>query len=119
MENRLGYFTLETPDIDKARAFFGALFGWDFSDDASRPTYAHVSGSREQSGPAFGIVKGERKDFSALYFRVSDIEASCARVEQLGGKAAVPSESDSGRHVVVEDDQGVTFSLWEPAPGYV
>lgn len=119
MENRLGYFTLETPDIDKARAFYGALFGWGFNDDASRPTYAHVTGSGEGGDPAFGIVKGERRDFTALYFRVADIQAACGRVEELGGKAAVPSESDSGKHVVVEDDQGVTFSLWQPAPGYV
>jgi len=24
---QLGYFTVDTPDIDKARAFFSALFG--------------------------------------------------------------------------------------------
>jgi predicted enzyme related to lactoylglutathione lyase len=27
---QLGYFTVDTPDIDKARAFFNALFGWTF-----------------------------------------------------------------------------------------
>ena len=35
---QLGYFTVDTPDIDKARAFFSALFGWTFDEEASGPT---------------------------------------------------------------------------------
>lgn len=110
---QLGYFTLDTTDIDKARAFYGALFGWRFDENASHPTYAHVADSE----PAFGIRKGEKKDFPHLYFRVDDVAALCARVTELGGKAAIPSESPSGLSAVVSDDQGVSFSLWQPAPG--
>ncbi|NJC42106.1 hypothetical protein GGQ87_002401 [Brevundimonas alba] len=112
---QLGYFTIDTLDVDKARAFYGALFGWTFDEAASKPTYAHVEGS----DPAFGFTKVERaKDFTHLYFRVDDVDALCKRVMELGGKAAVPSDSASGRSVVVSDDQGVSFSLWTPAPGY-
>ena len=111
---QLGYFTLDTPDIQKARAFYGALFGWRFDDAASSSTYAHVA----DSDPAFGFTKVERaKDFTHLYFRVDDVDALCKRVTELGGKAAAPSDSASGRSVVVCDDQGVSFSLWQPAAG--
>ena len=110
---QLGYFTLDTPDIDKARAFYGGLFGWRFDEGASHPTYAHVA----DSAPAFGIRKGEEKNFPHLYFRVDDVAALCARVNELGGKAAIPSQSASGQSVAVCDDQGVSFSLWQPAPG--
>ncbi len=111
----LGYFTLDTPDVAKARAFYGALFGWTFDDDASRPTYAHVSGSN----PPFGFTKAERATGNtSLYFRVDDITAMCKRVADLGGRAAAPAESASGLSVVVSDDQGVSFSLWQPAAGY-
>lgn len=112
---QLGYFTLDTPDIGKAKAFYGALFGWRFDETASGPTYAHVA----DSDPAFGFTKVERaRDFTHLYFRVGDVDALCARVNELGGKAAVPSDSPSGRSAVVCDDQGVSFSLWTPAAGY-
>ncbi|MFC7379759.1 VOC family protein [Brevundimonas sp. GCM10030266] len=112
---QLGYFTLDTLDIQKAKAFYGALFGWRFDDAASSATYAHVV----DSDPPFGLTKVERvKDFSHLYFRVEDVDALCARVVELGGKAAIPSDSPSGRGVVVSDDQGVSFSLWKPAKGY-
>ncbi|WP_312205456.1 VOC family protein [Brevundimonas sp.] len=111
---QLGYFTLDTPDVDKARAFYAGLFGWRFDEASSSPTYAHVAGS----APAFGLTKGEHKTFPNLYFRVDDIHAACARVTELGGRAAVPAESPSGLSVIVSDDQGVSFSLWQAAPGY-
>ncbi|MBU1347626.1 MAG: bleomycin resistance protein [Alphaproteobacteria bacterium] len=114
--NQLGYFTLGTVDIAKAKAFYGALFGWTFDDDASNETYAHVAGS----DPACGFTKVERtRDHADLYFRVEDIDAMCAEVNRLGGRAALPSDSDSGRSVSVCDDQGMSFSLWQPAAGLV
>ncbi len=112
---QLGYFTLDTPDIGKARAFYGALFGWTFDEASSSPTYAHVA----DSDPPFGFTKVERAgQFPNLYFRVEDVDALCKRVTELGGKTAVPSDSATGRSVVVSDDQGVSFSLWQPAAGY-
>lgn len=111
---QLGYFTIDTPDIDRAKAFYSALFGWTFDEGASGPTYAHVT----DSVPPFGFVKVERaKGVTHLYFRVDDIDGLCARVVELGGKAAAPSDSATGRSVVVSDDQGVSFSLWQPASG--
>lgn len=112
---QLGYFTIDTQDIDKARAFYGALFGWRFDEAQSHTAYAHVADSQ----PPFGFVKVERpKNNEHLYFRVDDVDALCERVVELGGKAAVPSDSRSGRTAVVEDDQGVSFSLWRPGPGF-
>ena len=112
---QLGYFTLDTPDIGKARAFYGALFGWTFDEDASGPTYAHVA----DSDPPFGFTRSERaSQFPHLYFRVEDVDALCKRLVELGGRAAVPSDSASGRSAVVSDDQGGSFSLWQPAAGF-
>jgi predicted enzyme related to lactoylglutathione lyase len=111
---QLGYFTIDTTDIDKARAFYGAVFGWTFDEASSHPNYAHVA----DSDPPFGFTKVERaKDFPHLYFRVDDVQALCERIVAQGGKAAVPSETRSGLTAVVEDDQGVSFSLWRPAAG--
>ena len=112
---QLGYFTLDTGDIDKARAFYSALFDWTFEEQASGPTYAHVADSQ----PPFGFVKAERPASETnLYFRVEDIAAACARVIRLGGKASIPAESATGLSAVVCDDQGVSFSLWQAAEGY-
>ena len=112
---QLGYFTIDTENLDKARAFYSALFGWTFDEAQSHPTYAHVAGGQ----PSFGFIKVERaKNNEHLYFRVDDVDALCERVVELGGRAAVPSDSESGRTAVVSDDQDVSFSLWQPAPGF-
>lgn len=112
---QLGYFTMDTENVEKARAFYSALFGWNFDEAESHPNYAHVAGGQ----PSFGFTKVERaKASSHLYFRVEDVERLCARVVELGGKAAIPSETPSGITAVVSDDQGVSFSLWQPAPGF-
>lgn len=112
---QLGYFTIDTPDLDKAAAFYSGLFGWTFDRSGSNPAYAHVADSE----PPFGFTKVEKaRDFTTLYFKVPDIAVACARVNELGGKAAVPSESATGLSAVVCDDQGVSFSLWQAAPGY-
>ena len=115
MSTELGYFTIDTPDIDQARAFYGRLFGWTFDEASSHETYAHVA----DAGIPFGFTKVERaRDFPHLYFRVDDVDALCERIVAHGGKAAVPSETRSGLTAVVEDDQGVSFSLWQPADGH-
>ncbi len=112
---QLGYFTVDTPDIGKAKAFYSALFGWSFDEGSSGPTYAHVA----ESNPPFGFTKVERAgQFPHLYFRVDDVDGLCKRVTELGGKAAAPADGSTGRSVVVSDDQGVSFSLWQPAAGF-
>ena len=111
---QLGYFTIDTPDLDKAKAFYGGLLGWTFDDAASHETYAHVADSE----PPFGIRKGQCKVFTHLYFRVEDVDALCKRAVELGGKAEVPSDSSTGRSVSIVDDQGVGVSLWQPKAGF-
>ena len=114
MSTELGYFTIDTPDVVKARAFYAALFGWTFDEASSHETYAHVA----DAGIPFGFVKGERRDFSHLYFRVDDIDAICVKVAELGGKCAVPADSRSGKTAIASDDQGVSFGFWQAADGY-
>ncbi|WP_395943507.1 VOC family protein [Brevundimonas sp.] len=115
MDNRLGYFFIETPDVEKAKVFYAGLFGWTFEHDT--PTYTHVQAAGAEGETAFGLVKGEKKDFSHLFFQVADVDAAAKRVTELGGQAAIPSDAPSGRNVVVCDDQGASFSLWSPPKG--
>jgi len=119
MTHRLGYFTFDTPDLDKAKAFYGALLGWTFDEANSSLTYAHVLATGAPGEVPFGLRKGEQKTFTHLYIRVADIHAMCARVNALGGRASIPAQSETGLSAHVCDDQGVSISLWQPAPGLV
>lgn len=110
----VGYLTLELPDTDRGRAFYGDLFGWRFEPGPSGAGYAHVGNTRLP----LGLSPADGPGGHTVYFRVPDLEAALRRVEELGGKHEEAATSASGRHAACVDDQGVAFSLWQPADGY-
>ncbi len=116
--SELGYFTLTTPDVDLAAAFYGALFGW--VAEASTPTqdgqhrYRHVANTTLP----FGFVDNPGSPSPDHYYRVDDLPAMVARVRDLGGEVISVDEYESGGNAVCKDDQGTVFQLWQPAPGY-
>jgi uncharacterized glyoxalase superfamily protein PhnB len=111
----VGYYTLAVPDVARGRAFYGAVFGWEFGPtaDGQGGTYAHVENVRLPLG-----LTGDRTTGPKLYYRVADIDDAVARVRAHGGYTDAISESRSGRGAECRDDQGVAFALWEPAPGF-
>lgn len=115
MSADLGYFTISLRDLDRGKAFFGALFDWKFEAEPAQWThrYAHVDGSN----PPFGLNDMEGPAVR-LYFRVGDLEAAVARVRELGGKVDEHGTSETGGYAECRDDQGTHFSLWQPAPEY-
>ncbi len=53
----------------------------------------------------------------AIYFGAEDVDASTAKVSELGGKVLVePFDIPVGRMAVVADPQGATFSLFRMPP---
>lgn len=115
-EGDLGYLTLGVPDLQRAKAFFGALLGWRFEEDVTSDgrSSSHVG----NVDPPLGVVGGEAPPRSTLYFRVGDIREAAARAVDLGGEAGEPTLHPSGWNVGCVDDQGLRFDLWQPADGY-
>ena len=110
----IGYVALSSPDTARAVAFYGALFGWVAEGGHAGPGYYHV-GNTELP---LGFAPGEPATAPQLYYRVADLAAMTARVEELGGRVVERSESASGAGADCLDDQGERFQLWQPAPGY-
>jgi uncharacterized glyoxalase superfamily protein PhnB len=107
----VGYFTLGAPDPDRANAFFTALLGW----------RTHVSGQGfhiENVSPPGGIDGAAAEPGVTIFFRVDDAASLAERVRQLGGTVLSIDTYDSGGSAQCLDDQGIPFTLWQPAPGY-
>jgi predicted enzyme related to lactoylglutathione lyase len=111
MAAHLGYYTVPVADLERGKRFWGDLFGWTFEPG---DRYAHVGNTT----PPGGLVRDAAERTAKVWFRVDDIRAAVARVGELGGTAAEPSQSPSGWSSDCQDDQGTRFSLWQPAPGY-
>jgi uncharacterized protein len=120
MTGELSFFEIGVGDADRARAFYGALFGWEFGDPPSG------KGAVIETGNVPGGIHGGDPGASPyLFFRVDDIEAAAARVRELGGEAEkLPGADESdedvaefGRCRLCRDDQGSSFGLHEPPAG--
>ena len=112
MSGDLGYFTIPVGDVQRGRAFYGRLFGWEFAADAG-DEYSHINNTTPPGG-----LHRDAARMPKVWFRVPDIHAAVALVRELGGEAEDPQESPSGSSAGCRDDQGTQFSLWQPAPGY-
>ena len=95
----LVYFVLPVPDGERGKAFYGSLFGWDFTAG---------------DGPGGFNIEGATPSSPTVYFSVGDIHAAAARVRELGGKATERQEIRSGYMTDCVDDQGTRFGIWSP-----
>lgn len=116
MNGELSFFELGVGDVDRARTFYGALFGWAFAAQGEGATI-------QTPNLAGGLHGGDAGASPYVFFKVDDLQAAIARVAELGGKVeGYDSGSDPdtvarfGRFVMCTDDQGSAFGLHELPP---
>jgi predicted enzyme related to lactoylglutathione lyase len=113
---------LATRDIDAAKAFYAAVFGWDAETNA----YGETSYSEwKLGGRSIGGMIAMNEQWPAevpphwmVYFAVDDADAAVGRAQELGGKVAVPpTDTPAGRFAVLNDPHGAVFSVIRLATG--
>ncbi len=108
---------LATRDVEKAREFFGKLFGWTFEDNphAQSKYYVIMNGERQNGGMLqMDENWGDMPPYWGVYFTVDNCATAVDKVGQLGGRTIMPPfDLPFGRIAVVQDDQGSAFSLFE------
>ena len=110
----IGYVTMATTDTAQAARFYGLLFSWQFEAGNAGDGYAHIANTTLP----MGFTPEGAGQAPTLYFRVASIEQFASRVRELGGTVVSIDSYASGGSATCQDDQGATFLLWEPAPGY-
>ncbi|OZM72531.1 glyoxalase [Amycolatopsis antarctica] len=104
-----GYFTFQVPDDTAAKAFYGAVLGWQFSPGSVEGGWA-VEGNGVQGGLWGG--PGRQVGWKLMY-AVDDLAAALERVRAHGGTAGEPERQPYGLSADCADDQGIEFWLWE------
>lgn len=116
------WIDLATPDPEASRAFYGALFGWDFEDSPTdRPGVPYTMCSlrgRATAGMmllAPEMAAGGMPPCWTSYISVDDLEAAVAKVAPAGGTVLQPPMDvmDAGRMAVLSDPTGAVVALWE------
>ena len=115
------WIELGTTDQTVAKNFYGSIFGWTPNDNPMGPGEVYTIFKLEGRDAAAGYTL--RADQRAqhvpphwiLYIMVDNVDASAAKVPQLGGKVIVApfDVMDAGRMAVIADPAGAYFCLWQ------
>jgi predicted enzyme related to lactoylglutathione lyase len=116
----VGWNELNTRDPERAKKFYGAVFGWEAED---RPvegggTYTvwRVEGRRVGGMLDMrGRVPDEVPPHWLVYFGSVDTDEAADKVKELGGEIMFgPVDIEPGRLVVVKDPFGASFAMLTP-----
>ncbi|MFI7676133.1 VOC family protein [Actinophytocola sp. NPDC049390] len=103
------WFQIDTDDTQGTEQFYGALFDWTFANDPDSPGYRVVT-AKNANGPQGGVSAGTRNR-ATFFVVVSDVAATAAQAEELGGKVVDPPTTTPN---------GLTFAhLLDPAGNHV
>jgi predicted enzyme related to lactoylglutathione lyase len=112
MAGEIVHIEFVAEDADRAQRFWNGLFGWEFGDSGMPEMDYRMAQTGEGSGAA--IYAGENPGHPKYYFDTGDIDASSARVRELGGsaddKTPVPGH---GWFAACKDSEGNEFHLWQ------
>ena len=113
MAGEIVHIEFPSADADRAVRFWGGLFGWEFGGSAMEGFDYRMAQTWPGAGAAV-FPSDERSGHPNFYFDTPDIEASMAKVRELGGEAAekqpVPTH---GWFAACKDSEGNAFHLWQ------
>jgi uncharacterized protein len=112
------WMDLQTSDLDRARDFYGAVFGWT-ADDAD-PDFGNYVNFRKDSVLVAGLMRSDDQapvsDVWSVYLATDDAEKTVQLATAAGAQVIVPpmSVGDMGTMGFVVDPTGAAIGLWQP-----
>jgi uncharacterized protein len=113
----LAWNELGTRDVDAAKAFYGAVFGWGFEDRdmGEMGTYTEWKLGEDSIGGMMdvsGRLPDEVPAHWLVYFAVENTDAALETVKSSGGGVSFgPIDIPAGRFAVVTDPHGAAFAV--------
>ena len=111
------WIDLGIPDLDRAMAFYGSVFGWEF--DVGPEEYGRYTmcllGGRKVAALMPNPDENATEFWWNVYLATDDLDATVARSAAAGGALLMePMDiADQGRMAMVRDPSGAQFGLWQ------
>jgi predicted enzyme related to lactoylglutathione lyase len=115
---RFVWHELHTGDRPKATKFYQQLFAWETKDVPMGPGEPYtlcLQGGTDFAGITKSMAPAHVPPHWLPYIGVDDVDASAAKIKQLGGKTLMdPTDiPDVGRFAAVADPQGAAFAIYK------
>lgn len=107
---------LMTPDQEAARAFYGALFGWQIDVGPEETGYYGMASVDGRNVAGIGGMMGmDHPPVWNTYLATADADATSKAVEAAGGSVVAPAMDvmDFGRMAFAQVPSGGVFGYWQ------
>lgn len=117
LPGKVVWHDLVTPDLERSRAFYGDLLGWQFDEISDGYLLASNNG-RPVAGLAH-LESAQRSSHWLPLVSVSDIEQVQAATQGAGGSIVLAATELGGRGevAVLQDPQGAAFAVLQSSHG--
>jgi predicted enzyme related to lactoylglutathione lyase len=107
---------LGTPDIDRAAAFYSALFGWQIDEGPEEAGGYRMAMVGDKAVAGLGPAMNPGPPMWTTYVTTASADDTTKTVTANGGQVFVEPMDvlDVGRMAVFADPVGAAFSVWEP-----
>ena len=104
----IGYVSVQTPDAERAAAFYGHVLGWAYEAGSHK-----VSNNRMHTG----IFQTAGPQTVFCCYAVADLDAARQTILAAGGQVGTPEVHPWGATLDATDAQGTDFAVFQPVPG--
>jgi predicted enzyme related to lactoylglutathione lyase len=111
---------LMTSDLEKAKAFYGELFGWTFEGGDEEKYGGYTTAFKDGEQVAGLMPKDPEQDAMpdawTVYLKTDDIQRTAMKVQESGGQVFMPPMEvpEQGHMAVFGDAGGAAFGSWQP-----
>lgn len=111
------WFDLMTDDLEGARKFYSALFGWEYEIGPATTGFYSIAKRGGKKCAGLGQKPSDTPFPNAwtVYFHVLDCDASCEAAKAKGGTVSMAPMDvmEEGRMAMVADATGAMYGLWQ------
>ncbi|MCH1624521.1 VOC family protein [Ferdinandcohnia quinoae] len=124
---RLIHFEIHVDDMERAKKFYGEVFGWtfeDWSDFAGMPYFGAVTGDANEPGIDGALMQrqsppptqGQALNGYSCTMGVEDYDSAEAKILSAGGQVAMPKYALPGMawQGYYMDTEGNVFGIHQP-----
>jgi uncharacterized protein len=110
------WFEIPADNVERARTFYGKLFGWKIERFPGPRPYWHIDTGGADATPDGGMMERQCPEHSVTnYVGVPSVDEAATKVEKLGGRICMPKTAvpQMGYFIICNDTENNTFALWE------
>ena len=116
-DHSIVWFEVPADNVERARSFYGGLFGWKIEKFPGPMEYWHIDTGGADDTPDGGLLKRQNPGQQGItnYISVPSVEEYAKKVQTLGGKICMPKTAvpQMGYFAICQYPENNMFAIWE------